>query len=34
MEDEDEGFGGSNRKYDKPSVRSQEEEDDDLDWDL
>lgn len=33
-EDEDEGFGGSNRKYHKPTVRSQEEEDDDLDWDL
>lgn len=33
-DDQDEGFGGSNRKYDKPSVRSQEEEDDDLDWDL
>ncbi|CAO1635551.1 unnamed protein product [Sympodiomycopsis kandeliae] len=34
VEDEDEGFGGSNRKYDKPSVRSQEEEDAELDWDL
>ncbi|CAO1629344.1 unnamed protein product [Jaminaea pallidilutea] len=33
-EDDDEGFGGSNRKYHKPTIRSQEEEDDDLDWDL
>lgn len=34
VDDEDEGFGGSNRKYDKPSVRSQEEEDAELDWDM
>lgn len=34
VQDEDEGFGGSNRKYNKPSVRSQEEEDAELDWDL
>lgn len=33
-QDEDEGFGGSNRRYARPSVRSQEEEDDELDWDL
>lgn len=34
VQDDDEGFGGSNRKYTKPSVRSQEEEDAELDWDL
>ena len=32
-EDEDEGFGGNRRKT-KSTIRSQEEDDADLDWDL